>query len=59
MPPAGKASPMLNVAVIGTGSIADAHLRAYLDAADQVRVVALADLTVEKAETARERFGLT
>ncbi|MGO2023406.1 MAG: Gfo/Idh/MocA family protein [Brachybacterium tyrofermentans] len=50
---------MLNVAVIGTGSIADAHLRAYLDAADHVRVVALADLTVEKAEEARERFGLT
>lgn len=50
---------MLNVAVIGTGSIADAHLRAYLDAADQVRVVALADLTVEKGEEARERFGLT
>ncbi|WP_193105590.1 Gfo/Idh/MocA family protein [Brachybacterium sp. FME24] len=49
---------MLHVAVIGTGSISDVHLRAYLDAADEVRVVALADVTVEKANAKREEFGL-
>ncbi|MGP5077605.1 Gfo/Idh/MocA family protein [Brachybacterium alimentarium] len=49
---------MLNVAIIGTGSISDAHLRAYLAAPDLVRIVALGDLTVEKAEEKRQAFGL-
>ncbi|MFC7455906.1 Gfo/Idh/MocA family protein [Brachybacterium sp. GCM10030267] len=50
---------MLNVAVIGTGNISDAHLGAYLEASDEVRIVALADLTLERADAKREAFGLT
>ncbi|MDN5685395.1 MAG: Gfo/Idh/MocA family oxidoreductase [Brachybacterium sp.] len=50
---------MLNVAVIGAGNISDAHLRAYLDAPDEVRIVALADLTLEQADAKRQAFALT
>ncbi|WP_114853191.1 Gfo/Idh/MocA family protein [Brachybacterium sp. YJGR34] len=49
---------MLNVAVIGTGAISDQHLSAYLDAGEEVRLVALADLDLETAEAKREAFGL-
>ncbi|APX33958.1 oxidoreductase [Brachybacterium sp. P6-10-X1] len=49
---------MLNVGIIGAGNISDAHLRAYLDAPDEVRIVALADLTREQADAKREAFGL-
>ena len=50
---------MLDVAVIGTGAISDVHLRAFLDASEDVRVVALAGRSREKVEAKREQFGLT
>ncbi|RCK71246.1 gfo/Idh/MocA family oxidoreductase [Desertihabitans brevis] len=50
---------MIKVAVIGTGNISPAHLEAYRSFPDRCQVVALADIVPQKAEAARERFGLT
>lgn len=41
---------MLSVGLIGTGTISHAHLSAYLDLQEEVRIVALADIAAEKAD---------
>ncbi|PWU69365.1 Gfo/Idh/MocA family protein [Gracilibacillus dipsosauri] len=41
---------MINVAIIGTGAISDAHIHAYLKFQDRCNIVALCDFYVEKAE---------
>jgi len=49
---------MLDVAVIGTGGIARAHLRGYLEFPDQCRVTALVDVEPTRAVVLAEEFGL-
>lgn len=49
---------MLSVGIIGTGNISRAHLTAYLEFPEEVRIVALADIVPAKAEAAREAHDL-
>lgn len=50
---------MINVAVVGIGNIAPAHLQGYLAHGERCRIVALCDIVPEKAERRREALGLT
>lgn len=50
---------MIKVAIVGTGAISDSHIRAYLRFPDRCRIVALADLQVEKAAAKAAQHGLT
>ncbi len=50
---------MLNVAIVGTGGIAHAHMQAYLTLKDRCRVVALVDIIPGKARRFMEEFGLS
>jgi predicted dehydrogenase len=45
----------IGVAVIGTGSIAEAHLYAYAKAGERCHVVAVADGVEDRAKRAAER----
>ncbi len=45
------------VAVIGTGSIAEAHLHAYQRLGEQVRIIAVVDVDDTRASAAAERYG--
>ncbi len=49
---------MLNVAVVGTGNIAPAHIGALLTFPERCKIVALCDIYPEKAHAMKERFGL-
>ena len=49
---------MLNIAILGTGAIADSHIRSYLKFPHQCRVVALVDLFPDKAREKAARHGL-
>lgn len=49
---------MLNIAVIGTGNIAPAHIEGYLRFPERCRIVALCDIYPEKAEAKKAHFGL-
>jgi predicted dehydrogenase len=49
---------MLNVAIVGTGAIADSHLQAYLKFNDRCRIVALVDLFPDKAAQKAAQYGL-
>lgn len=49
---------MINVAIVGTGSISPLHIEGYLAFKDVVNIVSLCDIYPEKAEKAAERFGL-
>lgn len=49
---------MINVAIVGTGSIAAAHVRAYQAFADRCRIVALCDTAPGKAEAFGREHGL-
>lgn len=49
---------MLSIGIIGTGNISRAHLAAYLEFPDEVRIVGLADIDPAKAEAARDAHGL-
>lgn len=49
---------MLNVAVVGTGNIAPAHVGALLTFPERCKIVALCDIYPEKAEAMKQRFGL-
>lgn len=50
---------MINVMIIGCGSIAPAHVEGYLEFSRQVRIVALADQNTERAEALIKKYGLT
>jgi predicted dehydrogenase len=47
----------IGIAVIGTGSIAEAHLYAYQKAAERVRLVAVVDTVETRARSVAERYG--
>lgn len=49
---------MLSIGIIGIGNISRAHLAAYLEFPDEVRIVGLADIDPAKAEAARAAHGL-
>lgn len=49
-------SDPLRVAVVGTGSIADAHLYAYSKVPERAQAVLVSDVAVERAERAAERW---
>ncbi|MGG6312369.1 Gfo/Idh/MocA family protein [Paenibacillus macerans] len=49
---------MINVAVVGTGSISQAHIDGYLEFPDRCRIVALVDIYPEKAEEKKKRYHL-
>lgn len=50
---------MLKVGIVGTGGIADTHIRGYLEFLDECEIVALADIVPGKAAATREAFALT
>ncbi len=49
---------MIRVALIGTGGIANAHVRAYLRQAGRCEIAALCDIVPGKAQELKERCGL-
>lgn len=49
---------MIRVAIVGTGSIAHAHMDAYLKLADRAKVVALVDIVPGKAKNFMEEFNI-
>ncbi|MBQ8577723.1 MAG: Gfo/Idh/MocA family oxidoreductase [Clostridia bacterium] len=49
----------LKVGIIGAGNIStSAHLPAYAELTDSVEVVAIADIVLERAQAAAEKFGI-
>lgn len=49
---------MIRVAVVGTGNIANAHIKAYLQFPERCRIVALVDIIPGKAQKVKEQYGL-
>ena len=49
---------MYNVAIVGIGNISSAHINGLLEFPDRVKIVALCDIYPEKAEAAKEKYGL-
>jgi UDP-N-acetyl-2-amino-2-deoxyglucuronate dehydrogenase len=49
---------MINVAIIGTGAIASAHIKAYQQFADRCNIVALCDIYPEKAKQTAANLSL-
>lgn len=50
---------MLRIGIIGTGAIADAHIRGYQEFPEQCRIVALADVAPGRAAAKAAAFDLT
>ena len=50
---------MLRIAIIGTGTIADAHIRSYREFPDDCTIVGLADVAPGRAAAKAAAFGLT
>lgn len=49
---------MIRIAIIGTGNIANAHMRAFLRQQGRCEVAALCDLVPGKAEQMKAQYGL-
>lgn len=49
---------MLNVAIIGAGAIAEAHIASYLKFPDRCRIVAVSDIYSDKAKALIDKHGL-
>lgn len=50
---------MINVAIVGTGAISNAHVKGYLEFPERCRIVALVDIIPEKAKKMKEKYGFT
>lgn len=50
---------MINVAIIGTGAISDSHIEGYLAFPERCKIVALVDLSIEKAQAKIDSHKLT
>lgn len=50
---------MINVAVVGTGSISNLHIQGLLQFPDRCTITALCDIYPEKAQNQKEKYGLT
>lgn len=49
---------MIRVAIVGTGSISQQHIKGYLEFPERCKIVALVDIYPEKAEEKKRRFNL-
>lgn len=49
---------MIGVAILGAGDIANVHIEAYRELAGRCRIVAMADIYVQKAREKKEKYGL-
>lgn len=49
---------MLKIAIVGTGGISHAHIRAYLQFPDRCRIAALVDIVPGKARRVKEQYHL-
>ncbi|MDP4089644.1 MAG: Gfo/Idh/MocA family oxidoreductase [Bacillota bacterium] len=49
---------MVRIAIVGTGSISQEHIKGYLQFPDRCKIVALVDIYPEKAEEKKQRFNL-
>ena len=49
---------MITVAIVGTGGISHAHIKAYLQFPERCRIVALVDIVPGKAQRVKEQYGL-
>lgn len=49
---------MIGIAVMGTGVIAESHIRAYLEFSNRCNILALCDLVPGKAEALKRKFRL-
>lgn len=49
---------MINVAIVGTGSIANAHVKGLLTFPERCKIVALCDIYSDKAQAMKEKYQL-
>ncbi len=49
---------MITVAIVGTGGISHAHIKAYLQFPERCRIVALVDIVPGKAQRVKEQYNL-
>lgn len=49
---------MIKVAIIGAGAIANTHIEAFLKLKEKCQIVAIADISIVKAQEKADRFGL-
>ena len=49
---------MINVAIVGTGNIANAHVTGLLTFPERCKIVALCDIYPEKAKAMKEKYAL-
>ena len=49
---------MIRVAIVGTGGISHAHIKAYLQFPERCKIVALVDIIPGKAQRVKEQYGL-
>ncbi len=49
---------MIRVAIVGTGNIANAHIKAYLQFPERCKIAALVDIIPGKAQRVKEQYGL-
>lgn len=49
---------MIRIAIVGTGNISHAHVKAYLNFPERCKIVALVDIVPEKAQAMKEQYGL-
>ena len=49
---------MIRIAIVGTGGISHAHIKAYLQFPDRCKIVALVDIVPGKAQRVKEQYGL-
>lgn len=54
----GKKEKMINIALIGTGNIAHAHIQGILTFPGRCKIVALCDIYPQKAEAMKEKYHL-
>ena len=49
---------MIRIAIVGTGGISHAHIKAYLQFPHRCKIVALVDIIPGKAQRVKEQYGL-
>lgn len=50
---------MINVAIVGTGCISNAHVQGYLQFPERCKIVALVDIVPEKAQKMKEKYDFS
>ena len=49
---------MIRIAIVGTGGISHAHIKAYMQFPDRCKIVALVDIIPGKAQQVKQQYGL-